>query len=63
MRVRMLTAIGGAPSYNVGDEADLPDALARIWIAESLAEPVLADLETAVVTTQVETRHRGRKRR
>ena len=45
MRVRLLTSIGGTPSYSQGEIVALDDRIAAVWIADGLAEP-LADVET-----------------
>jgi hypothetical protein len=66
MRVRLLTAIAGTPSYAAGDVVELQDALALIWTSAGIAERVdasVCDVETAVVAVPVETATQGRRRR
>jgi hypothetical protein len=62
MRVRLLTAIAGAPAYAFGEIAELVDEIALAWIAEGLAERDDA-VEIAEDLRPVETAVRSRRRR
>ena len=56
----MLSSIGGTPAYAFGEIVDLEERIARVWIAEGLAEA--AEVETAV-QPPVETAVKGRRRK
>ena len=39
-RVRMRTAMGGEPTYAVGEVVTLPGTVAAVWVAEGMADLV-----------------------
>lgn len=63
MRIRLLTPIAGTPSHEHGAVLDVPEDVARAWVAQHIAEPAGDDVETAMVATPVETAVRGRRQR
>lgn len=64
MRVRMLDAVAGRPSFNLGDVADLDPALARAWIQAGIAEALrVEEAETTEASPRGERAVTRRRKR
>jgi hypothetical protein len=62
MTIRMLTSVGGSPSYAFGEIVEVSDEVAAAWIRDGLAERA-ERVETAEQRRPIESAVRAGRRR